>query len=82
MRTNMVGGSAVFARGAEEYLTDRQLCDWLHINPRTTMRWRRDGGGPPFIRAGERRVLYRTVDVETWLASRTFAHRAAEAVAA
>jgi predicted DNA-binding transcriptional regulator AlpA len=65
-----------------EYLTDQQLCDLLHVNPRTSMRWRRDGGGPPFIRVGERRVLYRASDVNSWLAARTFAHRAAEAVAA
>ena len=65
----------------EPFLTDAQLCERLHINSRTTMRWRRDGGGPPFVRCGARRILYRRSDVELWAASRTFAHRAAEAVA-
>ena len=51
-------------------------------DPRTTVRWRRDGEGPPFIRVGPRRVLYRRSDVETWLRARTFDHRAAEAVGA
>jgi hypothetical protein len=64
-----------------EFLTDGQLCDRLHITPRTTLRWRRDGGGPPFVRAGERRVLYRLEDVVSWERAHTFTHRAAEATA-
>ena len=63
-----------------EFLTDDQLCKLLHVNKRTTLRWRRDGGGPAFVRAGERRIIYRRDDVEAWLAARTFPHRAAEAV--
>ena len=65
-----------------EYLTDKQLCEMLHIDERTTGRWRTDGGGPPYVRVGDRRVLYRRADVDAWLAARTFKHRAAEAVAA
>jgi excisionase family DNA binding protein len=64
-----------------EFLTDAQLCELLHVDARTSLRWRRDGGGPPFVRVGLRRVLFRRADVETWLAARTFAHRAAESVA-
>jgi hypothetical protein len=30
---------------------------------------------------GPRRILYRRVDVDRWISSRTFVHRAAEAVA-
>ena len=44
---------------SDEFLTDAQLCGLLHLDPRTTLRWRADGGGPAFIRAGSRRVLYR-----------------------
>jgi len=65
---------------AGEFLSDAQTCDLLHVTSRTTARWRVEGSGPPFIRAGGRRVLYRRTDVERWLATRTFAHRAAEAV--
>jgi predicted DNA-binding transcriptional regulator AlpA len=64
---------------ADEFLTDAQLCALLHVNPRTTMRWRRDGNGPPFVRCGARRVLYFRADIETWRTTRTFCHRAAEA---
>ena len=67
---------------AGEYLTDAQLCAHLDVSDRTTLRWRRDGGGPPFIRIGPRRILYRRTDVEAWLAARTFPHRAAESLAA
>ncbi len=76
--------SEITSPGAQspEFLTDWQLCALLHVDARTTMRWRTDGGGPAFIRAGARRVLYRRSDVDTWLAARTFKHRAAEAVAA
>ena len=34
----------------DEFLTDDEICAELHVTPRTTMRWRRDGGGPPFTR--------------------------------
>ena len=65
-----------------EYLTDAQLAKALHVTTRTTLRWRRDGGGPAFTRCGARRVLYSRSAVDAWLASRSFAHLAAEAVAA
>lgn len=63
-----------------EFLSDAQLCAMLRVTPRTTARWRVEGNGLPFVRAGGRRVLYRVRDVEAWLATRTYAHRAAEAV--
>jgi predicted DNA-binding transcriptional regulator AlpA len=65
----------------QEFLTDDQLANLLRITTRTTMRWRRDGGGPPFIRCGSRRVLYDRQVVEAWLRQRSFAHRAAESIA-
>ncbi len=69
------------AHEAGDFLTDQQLADLLDVTPRTTLRWRRDGGGPPYIRAGPRRVLYRRADVLAWAASRTFPNLAAETVA-
>ena len=39
---------------------------------------RRAGLGPPYIRAGHKTVLYRPVDVETWLSARYVAPVAAE----
>jgi len=54
----------------------------LLVSPRTLQRWRGTGEGPPFIRAGARRVLYEVAAIERWADSRTFAHRAAEIAAA
>jgi predicted DNA-binding transcriptional regulator AlpA len=64
----------------DEFLSDAQLCALLHVTTRTTARWRVEGNGPAFVRAGGRRVLYRRADLDAWLAHRTFPHRAAEAV--
>lgn len=60
------------------YLTEREFSERYRIPPRTAQRWRATGDGPPFVRLGPRRVLYRLADVEAWAAARTFAHRAAE----
>jgi excisionase family DNA binding protein len=69
------------APAAAEYLTAEQLATLLHVTTRTALRWRRDGGGPAFVRCGARRVLYSRRAVDEWLASRSYAHLAAEAVA-
>ncbi len=65
-----------------EYLNEAQFCALLRVKPRTAQRWRADGTGPAFVRAGGRRILYRRADVEAWASARTFAHRAAELAAA
>ncbi len=69
------------ANEAGEFLSDRQLAELLDVTTRTTLRWRRDGGGPNFIRVGARRILYRRADVLAWAAARTFMTLAAEAKA-
>jgi hypothetical protein len=63
-----------------EYIDEDGLSERYLIPPRTAQRWRATGGGPPFVRLGRRRVVYRVADVERWLAERTFAHRADELV--
>ena len=60
------------------YLDDAATARLLHLSRRTLQRRRREGDGPPFIRAGARRVLYDVAEIERWAAGRTFAHRAAE----
>ena len=61
-----------------EYIDEGGLAEKYLIPPRTAQRWRATGDGPPFVRLGKRRVLYRTQDVEAWLARRTYASRADE----
>jgi predicted DNA-binding transcriptional regulator AlpA len=60
-----------------EYLPESALCEEYPFSPRTVQRWRATGEGPPYIRVG-RRILYRRSDVEAWLSSQTFCHRADE----
>jgi hypothetical protein len=74
-------GGAKPAHEAGEFLTDEQLATMLRVTMRTTLRWRRGGGGPPYVRVGPRRVLYRRTDVLAWATARTFPSLAAEAVA-
>jgi hypothetical protein len=62
---------------AAEYLPESALCEQYPFSPRTVQRWRATGDGPPYIRVG-RRILYRRSDVEEWLSSQTFRHRADE----
>jgi predicted DNA-binding transcriptional regulator AlpA len=64
-----------------EHLTDVELCKRLRISGQTSWRWRVNGGGPPYVRAGKRRVLYRLADVEAWEREHIHAHRAAESAA-
>ncbi len=63
---------------SDAYLTEREFSDRYHVHPRTAQRWRASGEGPPFVRVGPRRVLYRLADCEAWAAGRTFQHQADE----
>jgi hypothetical protein len=62
----------------QRYLDESAAARRLDVSPRTMQRWRRDGGGPAYIRAGARRILYDCEEIARWAAARTFAHRAAE----
>ena len=66
---------------APVYITDSQFCAMVGVTPRTTNEWRRNNTGPAYVRVGPRRILYSRAEVDSWLASRTFRHRAAEVVA-
>jgi len=65
-----------------EYFDEDGLQERYLIPPRTAQRWRAEGAGPPFVRLGRRRVIYRRSDVEKWLAERTFRSLAHEAASA
>jgi predicted DNA-binding transcriptional regulator AlpA len=54
----------------KEILSEREVSRWLGISEPTLFRHRRDGTGPSFIRLSERRVGYRRIAVEEWLAKR------------
>ena len=62
----------------DTYLTEPQFCKMYHVAPRTAQRWRVTGDGPPFVRLGPHKIVYRLSDTEKWAAARTFTHRADE----
>ncbi len=50
-----------------EYLTTDEVAQLCRITP-ATVRWRRHVGiGPPGVRVGGRRVLYRAAEVRDWI---------------
>ena len=61
-----------------EYLPPGKAGPRFNMSERMLERKRATGDGPPFIRVGQRRILYRVADFEAWLAGRTHASRAAE----
>ena len=48
------------------YLTETQTAEMLNVSARTLQRFRLEGGGPKFCKAGKR-VLYASPDLEAWL---------------
>jgi predicted DNA-binding transcriptional regulator AlpA len=60
------------------YLTERQFCERYCVSARTAQRWRVTGDGPPFVRLGPHKIVYRLSDTEAWAEARTFTHRADE----
>ena len=63
------------------FFDEKGLALFLSIPRRTLQRWRVSGDGPPFVRAGMRRIVYRREAVEAWATSREYRHRAAEITA-
>lgn len=55
----------------EAFLIQREAASVLRISERTLERFRLDGSGPQFVKAG-RRVLYRRSDIDAWTDARTF----------
>lgn len=52
----------------DTYMIPRQLAEELAVSIQTLARWRVEGCGPRFMKAG-RRVLYAVSDVHDWLAA-------------
>jgi helix-turn-helix protein len=56
-----------------EWLVTKKAADHLKMSPRTLERWRVQGIGPVFSKAGpglRARVLYRRSDLDAWLVQR------------
>lgn len=54
----------------QAYLTTPEAAAYLRLSPRTLERFRVEGSGPAFLKAGtgkRSRVLYRQADLQAWL---------------
>ena len=52
-----------------DLLTADDLADTIRVSKRTIIRWRSEGRGPAYVKAGHR-VLYKRADVMAWLERR------------
>jgi predicted DNA-binding transcriptional regulator AlpA len=68
-------------QATDDFLSDSETATKLRVNKKTTARWRTSGEGPPYVRVGPRRILYRQKDLDAWAAARTFVSHAAERAA-
>ncbi|MCB1505013.1 MAG: helix-turn-helix domain-containing protein [Hyphomicrobiaceae bacterium] len=67
--------TAAPARPDDVFLTTEEAAAFVRLSPRTLERFRVEGSGPPFCKAGpgkRARVLYRKADLEAWLAGFSF----------
>jgi len=55
-------------------LVDREAAEFLRVSPRTLQRLRQHRAGPPVIRIGRRRLVYRLADLQRWASEQCSAH--------
>jgi excisionase family DNA binding protein len=53
----------------EELLTSKQAAAYAKVSVRSLKRWRAEGTGPKFLKAG-RQVRYRKRDLDEWMERR------------
>ncbi len=53
------------------YLTELETAKTLHLSAKTLQRFRQEGTGPSYFKAG-RRVLYAPPDIDLWLQQNSF----------
>jgi predicted DNA-binding transcriptional regulator AlpA len=54
-------------RSPEDLLTTLQTAEQYAIKPATLRNWRWKRQGPPFVRVGSKKIVYRRADVDAWL---------------
>jgi len=59
-------------------LTEQETAAYLKLQINTLRKWRREGGGPRYIRCGGRLIRYIKADIDDWLNKNTFSSHAAE----
>jgi hypothetical protein len=64
----------------DELMDEAETAHECHVSRRSLQRYRREGGGPPYVRIGKRRIAYRRKMVREYLDSRTFTSTSAEGI--
>jgi len=59
-------------------ITEEEAASLLRVKRFTMRKWRREGGGPPYMRCGGRLIRYIKNDVLGWLANNKFGSNAHE----
>ena len=52
-----------------EHLLEAELAARWRLSERTLQRWRGSGQGPGFLRIGNKRIVYRLIDIEAFEAA-------------
>lgn len=52
--------------------TEDEVADFLQVKNFTLRKWRREGGGPTFVRCGGRLIRYTPADVHAWVNANRF----------
>ena len=58
-----------------QHLTTNEAADYLRLSPRSLERYRVEGTGPSYLKAGpgkRARVFYRPADLDAWLEGRVY----------
>lgn len=63
--------SPVFMNG-DKLHTDDSVSHTLGVKISTLRKWRREGGGPPWVRLGKRLIGYLESDIQAWLAGQRY----------
>ena len=53
-----------------QLVNERRLARVLTVSPALLRRWRRIGGGPPWLRIGKRLVRYDVAELRKWITER------------
>jgi excisionase family DNA binding protein len=61
-----------------DIITEEEAAALLRVKRFTMRKWRREGGGPRFIRCGGRLIRYIKTDIDDWLSKNSFSSHAAE----
>lgn len=48
-------------------LTPQQAADHMGVSESTLRNWRSADTGPNYVRLGVRKIMYRKIDLDTWL---------------